>query len=110
MLLFALLLAACSNEPDADLATIGNARSLAAEWALINEQSAKGQLTQTYTDTMREQLRQQLRSSASSLTRPDSRYSIEIQTLLHEPDNAAPEELRSHVAVLKHIEDGLESA
>jgi hypothetical protein len=110
-LLIALaLVASCSKGEEADLPSIGEARSLAAEWALVNELAAKGQLNAIYTRTIRQQLREQLRTTASSLTRPDSRYAKEIHALLVEPDDAAPEELRAHAEELKQIEDNLESA
>ena len=108
--LFALLLAGCSKGPDADLQYIKEGRSLAAEWALLNEQANKGQLTHTYVASMHEWVREQLQSAATSLTKPDSRYAIEIQALLQQPDDAAPEELRAHADKLKQIEDQLESA
>jgi len=108
--LFALTLAACSKGPEADLPAIGQARSLTAEWALVNEQAAKGRVTATYSETMRKQLRQQLQSSLSELTQPDSRYGAEIRAALALPAQAAPEQLRSHAAALKQIEDDLESA
>ena len=109
-LLFALLLSGCSKGPDADLASIGEARSLGAEWTLINEQAAKGQLTRTYADTMRKKLREQLQSTESSLTLPASDYGREIHSLLEQRDDAAPATLRPHVERLKQIEDHLESA
>ena len=43
LLLFALTLAACSKGPEADLPSIGEARSLAAEWALVNDAGEPGQ-------------------------------------------------------------------
>jgi hypothetical protein len=110
LVLFALLLSGCSKGPDADLPSIGEARSLGAEWALVNEQAARGQLTATYTDTMRKKLRQQLRSTATSLTHRDSRYGEEISALLLQPEDAAPEALRVHVDRLRQIENALESA
>jgi hypothetical protein len=109
-LLLGLLVAACSKGPDADLPSIGEARSLAAEWALVNEQSAKGQLNSTYVDTMRKQLREQLQTASSTLTRPDSPYGAEIRALLQESDDAAPNQLRAHADKLKQQEDQLESA
>lgn len=109
-LLFALLLCSCSKGPEADLPSIGEARSLGAEWALVNEQAAKGHLTAAYVATMRKDLRQQLQSSRKSLTEPNSAYGREIDALLAQPDTASPESLRPHVNKLKQIEDGLESA
>ncbi|HEX6784695.1 MAG TPA: hypothetical protein VF098_08590 [Sphingomicrobium sp.] len=110
ILLFCLGLAACSRGPQTDLPTISEARSLGAEWALVNEQASQGKLTQTYSQTMRKQLRQQLQAAAKSLTRPESRYGREVQALLAEPADASPAVLRAHAATLKQIEDGLESA
>ncbi len=110
LLLVLLLVAGCSKGPAADLPAIGAARSLAAEWALVNQEASRGQLTAVYVKTMRQQLREELQTNASSLTQPHSRYALEIQALLAEPDDAAPEELRAHSDKLKQIEDGLESA
>ncbi len=105
-----LLLAGCAKGAQADLPLISEARSLGAEWALVNQQAAAGRLTATYVATMRKSFRQQLQTAASSLTRPDSRYGQEIAALLELPDDAAPEELRAHADKLKQIEDSLESA
>jgi len=110
ILLPLLLLAGCSKGPGADLQYIKQARSLGAEWALVNQQANKGQVTKTYAASMHQWLRENLQTTQSSLTQPDSRYGSEIHALLAQPDDAAPDELRSHVEVLKHIEDGLESA
>ena len=106
----ALLLAGCSKGPDADLQYIKQARSLGAEWALVNEQASQGKLTDTYVANMHEWLRDQLETTSTSLSQPNSRYGEEIDALLAQPDNAAPEELRAHAEKLKQIEDSLESA
>jgi hypothetical protein len=110
LLLGGVLLAACSKGPQADLQYIEQARSLGAEWALVNEQANKGHLTRAYMHSMHQWLRQQLESSATSLSQPDSRYGLEIHALLAEPDDAAPDQFRAHADVLKQIEDDLESA
>ena len=109
-LLFLLLLAGCSKGPQADLQYISQARSLGAEWALVNEQAHEGHLTKAFVTTMRQSVREQLQTTESSLTEPNSPYGNEIRTLLSEPDDAPPAELRSHAAKLKQIEDSLESA
>jgi hypothetical protein len=109
-LLLLLPLVGCSKGPESDLPAIGEARSLAAEWALVNDQAARGRLTATYAKTMREQLREQLKTAAGSLTEPGSRYGLEIRALLAEPGDAAPAELWAHAGKLKKIEDSLESA
>lgn len=110
LLPLALLFAGCSKGAQADLTYIGEARSLAAEWAMVNDQASKGQLTDNYVRTMRASAREQLQTTGKSLTQPNSDYGREIAALLHEPDDAPPEELRFHAGKLKQIEDGLESA
>jgi len=110
LLLLLLVLVGCSKGSEADLPAIGAARSLGAEWALVNEEASRGHLTAVYVKTMRQQLREQLQTNASSLTTPDTPYGREIQALLTEPDNAPPQELRAHSEKLKQIENGLESA
>jgi hypothetical protein len=110
MLFLALVLASCSNAQQADLPRISDARSLAAEWALVNEQAITGHVTGAYLSTMRASLREQLETAASSLNYPQSSYGAEIAALLREPDNAAPGELRAHVNKLRREEARLESA
>lgn len=110
VLLSLLLLAACSKGHQADLPSIGESRSLSAEWALVNEQAERGQVNRTYADTMRKELRQQLQTAVKGLEVPDSRYGQEMRALLAQPDDASPEVLRAHAAALKQIEDSLESA
>ena len=110
LLLLLLLLGACSKGPEADLQYISQARSLGAEWALVNEQAGKDQVTPTYARSMHQWLRSSLQTASSALTQSDSRYGAEIRTLLAEPDDAAPAELRAHADRLKQIEDSLESA
>jgi len=109
LLLFSI--SACSSSgPEADLQYIKQARSVGAEWALVNEQAAHNRLTPTYVASMHQWLRQQLQTASSALTSPDTAYAQEIRALLAQPDDAAPEELRAHVDKLKDIEDRLESA
>ncbi|HYX46232.1 MAG TPA: hypothetical protein VE820_05360 [Sphingomicrobium sp.] len=110
LLLLVLTLAGCAKGADADLPYIGQARSLAAEWALLNEQASDGHLTGAYTRTMRAAVRQQLETTSKSIGDPRSRYGVEIAALLKEPDDAPPAALRAHAAKLKQIEDSLESA
>lgn len=109
VLLPLVLLVACEKGPEADLRSISEARSLGAEWALVNDQAAKGQLTDAYVKTMRKQLREQLREIPSSLAVQDSRYADEIRALGSEPAEAPPKQLQSHADKLRQIEDDLES-
>jgi len=105
-----LFLASCSKGPEADLPAISQARSLIAEWALVNELGAQHKVTSTYATVMRKRLRQQLGAIASSLNQPDSQYAEEIRAGLGEQDGASPQVLREHASRLKAVEDALESA
>lgn len=109
-MLLLLIVTGCSKGPEADLQYIGQARSLAAEWALVNEQANKSQLTPTYVRSMHSWLRESLETTAKSLTHPDSRYGQEIRVLLTQSDDTAPDRLRIHADILKQIESSLESA
>ena len=110
LLLLLALCASCSKGPQADAPAISSARSLVAEWALINQQAAEHKLTSTYVDAMRSSIREELRTTANSLTQPNAAYGSEIQAALKEPDGAPPQQLREHADKLKQIEDNLESA
>jgi hypothetical protein len=105
-----LLLGGCSQGAAQDLQYIKQARSAAAEWALVNENAARGHLTDAYVKAMREEARDEIATASSSLSQPDSAYGREIKSLGAEPDDAPPEQLRAKVEALKRIEDSLESA
>jgi hypothetical protein len=105
-----LLLGGCSKGAAADLQYVKEARSLAAEWALVNEQAKQGNLTATYVDSMHQWLHRNLQSAAASLTTPNSPYGNEMKALLAEAPDASPGRLRMHATRLKQIEKRLESA
>lgn len=110
MLLLCALVAACSKGAQADLQYIAQARSLTAEWALVNQQAAQGKLTDAYVASMHSSLREQVKASAAALTQPASDYAQEMQAIAREPDDAPPAALRAHSDKLKQIEVKLESA
>ena len=110
LLLLALALGACSKGPEADLQYIGDARSLAAEWAQVNEQAAQGKLTPAYLASMHQWIRQQIQTDLSAMTQPAAPYAGKIKALLEQPDDAPAASLRSRSDQLKQIEDSLESA
>ena len=110
LLLLLALTAACSKGPQADLQYIAEARSLGAEWALVNSEAEKGNVTDAYLAAMRSSLQQQAKSAASAVTQPDTDYAREMQALAQEPADAAPATLHAHSDALKRIEDSLESA
>jgi Tfp pilus assembly protein PilP len=110
LLLSLVLLSGCSKGPEADVQYIGQARSAAAEWALINQKAAQGQLNRTYVASMHHWLRDDIQTSLDSLTERKAPYAAEMAALLREPDDAAPDQLRAHADRLKGIEDQIESA
>lgn len=110
LLLILFLVTGCSKGPETDLPSIAEARSLAAEWALVNQLALEGKLTRSFTQTMRANVREELKSAASSLTEPRSAYGAEIEELLKQPDDAPPARIRTSAARLKQIEAELESA
>jgi hypothetical protein len=109
-IIFMILLVGCAKGPESDLQYIKQARSLAAEWALINEQASARKLTPTYVRSMHHWVHDGLETASSSLSEPNSRYGSEVRALLAEPEDASPAALRAHSQVLKQIEDSLESA
>jgi hypothetical protein len=109
-LVLLLLLAGCSKGAEADLPYIAQARSLAAEWALVNDQAAHGQLTDAYVAAMRTSLREQAKTASAALTQPNSNYARIMQAVAAEPVDAPPAELRAQADRLKQIEQSLESA
>jgi hypothetical protein len=110
LLFLSVLVAACSTGPQADLQYISEVRTLAAEWALVNQQAAQGKLTDAYVASMHSSLREQVKASAAALTQPGSDYAREMRAIAREPDDAPPAALRAHSDKLKQIEDKLESA
>ena len=104
-----LLLAACGKGPAVDLPTVKQMRTVAAEWAMVNELAQRGQLTSIYAEQMRQAARQQLVKNVAKV-RPDSPEAAILFGLLAEPADAAPQHLRSQADKLKSIETALESA
>ena len=110
LVLLLLTFASCSKGPEEDLAAIAQARSLAAEWALVNAQDREGHLTRAYVDAMHQSVRGELQSTFKSRRHPDSSYGNELKLLALEPSDAAPEKLEVYVKALQREEQALESA
>jgi len=109
LFLIALLLAACAQGAKKDLPYVKQARSAAAEWALVNDQAAKGKLSDAYVTTMRSAARDELTTARESLSAQASEQARIVDELLAMPEDAAPAELRAQAHALKQIEDGFES-
>jgi len=109
ILLVLPLLTACSSGSE-QLAAVKQLRSATAEWALVNAQAVRQRLPAAYVDGMRQAAREQIKQAARSLDDPHSdaaRRAAALQTL---PPDAPSDLLSRQAAVLKMIEDQLESA
>ena len=105
--LLPLLLGACAQGAARDLPYVKQARSVAAEWAMVNDQAAKARLTDQYVKSMHGDLRQELGTAGESISNPA--YAAVVNAILALPDDAPPARLRAGSHALKQIEDQLES-
>src|SRR4051794_1831161 len=96
-----LVLAGCAKQPDADLQYIKQARSLAAEWALVNEQAEAGRLTTAYVNSMHQWLHDDLQAAYESVSDPDAPYATEMKAALGQAADSPPAQLRAHADKLK---------
>src|SRR4051794_29876580 len=104
LLILGIALAGCSGGAKGDLRYVSQARSAAAEWALVNAQAAHGKLTTIYIRRMREDVRQELEDAIAGLSDPKAAYANEMKAVLAEPDDADPAQLQRHVDRFKQIE------
>ncbi len=102
----AFLLSAADSPKD--LATVKNARSIAAEWAQINRIATSGRLSHTYVEAMRDEARSQLAAALGALTDPNGPAAVELGALARLPADADSALLDGHVRRLLAIEHGLE--
>jgi hypothetical protein len=110
MLAGAALLLGAAGPPASpkDLATIKEARSLAAEWAVVNRLAAAGGLSDTYVRAMREEAASQLETALGSMTDRRGAAAAEIAALTHLPPDAPAALLLAHARRLQAMEAVLE--
>jgi hypothetical protein len=99
---------ACSSPASEDVLTVKTARSLVAEWALVNREAARGRVTKHYADKMRENARSQLTDLRKSAENPAAPGVAEIDRAILLPANADAQMLDTIVGRLSHIETQLE--
>jgi polyphosphate kinase 2 (PPK2 family) len=106
-LLMGAALASCASQSDKELEAVKSARSVLAEWALVEERKAQGRASETYVEQMREQAREQLKTAESGLQGERSAAS-----LIEQVRNAAPKagDLKRANKALEPLEQSLESA
>ena len=100
-------LASCGSQADKQLEAVKSARSVLAEWALVEQRNAQGRAPTTYVEQMREQAREQLKTSESELQGQRPAAALIEQVRNGTPDAAA---LGQANKALEPLEDRLESA
>jgi hypothetical protein len=100
-------LAACSSQADKQLEAVKSARSVLSEWALVEEQAAKGRAQSTYVEQMRELAKDQLKTAEAGLSRQPDAAALLDRLRAGSPDAAA---LKQAGDALKPLEDSLEAA
>lgn len=104
-----LLCAGCGPAGSEDLLAIKSARSIVAEWALINREAAAGRLSRLYADGMRREALAQLAAEARAAN-PNGPVAQAIGRVSRLPADASPELLDAAAQNLSAIEDQLEPA
>ena len=100
-------LAACSSQTDKQLEAVKSARSVLAEWTLVEEQAAQGRAQSTYVEQMRQLARDQLETAEEGLVQRPVAAALIGKLLQGSPDAAA---LKQADNALKQLEDSLETA
>jgi hypothetical protein len=106
-LVLTVALAACASQSDKQLEAVKSARSVLAEWALVEQQSAGGNAQATYVKQMRAQARQQLKTAAAELSgQPEAAGLLERLR----SGSPGPADLKAAGDALRPLEDSLEAA
>jgi hypothetical protein len=102
-----LALAACSSQSDKQLEAVKSARSVLAEWSLIERQAARGRAPATYVEQMRQLARDELKTDSGELSQRPG-----VTRLLDALRSGSPDAdtLERAGEALKPLEDSLEAA
>src|SRR3569623_1256459 len=104
------LCGAASPDSPRDVLTTMAARSVVAEWALVNRTAARGWPSGHYTEQMRREARRQLASDLKAMSNPDSPAARVMARLLALNPAADPRLLAAGAAALAKIEKQLEDS
>ena len=107
LLFIAFALAACSSQADKQLEAVKSARSVLAEWALVEDQAAGGRAQATYTDQMRKLARDELKTDATELAQQPAAAARLQQFRSGSPGAAA---LKQAESALEPLEKRLEAS
>jgi hypothetical protein len=106
-LLMGLALAACSSQSDKQLMAVKSARSVLAEWSLVERQAAQGRAPTTYIEQMRQLAKDELKTDSGELSRQPEAARLLDALRAGSPDAAT---LKQADDALKPLEDSLEAA
>lgn len=106
-LILLTVLAACSSQADQQLQAVKSARSVLSEWALVEEQAARGRTPATYVEVVRKQARDQLRSASRQLSQQPEAARLLLGFQHGSPDAA---ELKQAGSSLEPLEKRLEAS
>lgn len=104
-LAFILALPACSSQVDKELEAVKSARSVLAEWQLVEEQEARGRAQGVYTEQMRQMAKDELKTAAQHLSQEPDASRVLQQLSTGSPDAAA---LKRADSTLEPLEKRLE--
>jgi hypothetical protein len=107
LILLPAALAGCSSQTDKELEAVKSARSVIAEWALVEEQANKQQAQTIYVEQMRQLAKDQLKKDLQELSgRPDAAGLIGTLTA----DSPGADELNQADSALEPVETTLEAS
>jgi len=106
-LLLAASLAGCGSQTDTQLEGVKTARSVLAEWALVEEQAAKDRTPATYTRMLRKHARDELQTAQQELKEQPAAARLIDRIVTGSPTADA---LHRADAALEPLEKQLESA
>jgi hypothetical protein len=101
--LFALLLTGgCSSAKDEELAAAKSARSVLAEWSMVERLGGAGRLPRAYADEMREKAREAALTDRKSIRDADAGRTVDAAT------SAAAPSARSLAAAGAHLQQAVD--
>lgn len=101
----AVVLTGCTSQADRQLEAVKAARSVLAEWALVEEQADKGRAQVVYLEQMRQLARDQLQTAGSELEGQPEAARLLARVRTGTPDASA---LKQANAALEPLEMQLE--
>lgn len=100
-------LTACSSQTDKQLEAVKSARSVLAEWTLVEEKADKGRAPSVYTEQMRQLAKDELKKDATELAQQPDAAALLQRLRTGSPDATALKQVDS---ALQPLEKRLEAS